>query len=165
MVTPVLHRTVFAIATISLLAFTAACTDDAADTGASSADSTADTTASTVPLADGTISVSTTGPIVGQAGKALVVMVIGDTGPVASACVQIGADEFLLGPTVLTEVSGGNDPCAGSTTPMVFTPGSYNVTFGVFVPPATSAETSVEQTVQVTGPGVAVTVDGSSLSA
>ena len=103
--------------------------------------------------------------ITGQQGKALVVMVIGDGGPVASACVQIGAASTVVNPTLLTEVGGGGNPCSGSTTPKVFAAGTYTVTAGIFVPPANSPEKSVSQTVQVTGPGVAVRLDGKALSA
>ena len=114
----------------------------------------------------GTITI-TSGEITGQSGKALLVLAMPESGgsPIARACFSITSDSFTPPATVLTDVPSGDDPCAGSTSQTVFTPGSYMVTAGIYQPPAQEPEKDFTVTVAVTSDEpVEVEIDAAELS-
>jgi len=57
------------------------------------------------------------------------------------------------------------NPCGDPTAQTVFPNGTYTVTAGIYVPPASAPEKEVKQTVQVSGDTpVGVEIDGAALS-
>ena len=74
--------------------------------------------------------------ITGQAGQMLLVFATSnDQGRQAGvACVQITSDPFLMPSTMLTEVPGGGNPCAGGSAVAVLRDGEYVLSAGVYEP-------------------------------
>ena len=83
----------------------------------------------------GTVMVSSSA-ITGQAGQMLLVFATSkDQGRQAGvACVQITSDPFLMPSTMLTEVPGGGNPCAGGSAVAVLRDGEYVLSAGVYEP-------------------------------
>ena len=109
----------------------------------------------------------TSGEIAGQSGKMLLVLAMpqGGGSPMARACIPITSGSFTPPATVLTDVLSADNPCEGSTSQTVFTPGSYTVTAGIYQPPAQEPEKDFTVTVAVTGDEpVEVEIDAASLS-
>lgn len=118
------------------------------------------------PAASGpsTVTVTSSG-IAGQSGKSLVIFVSsGSGGPVARACLSITSDKFEVPATVLTDMPSQGQPCGESTPKTVFPDGTYTLSAGIYVPPATQPEKQTQATVQVSGAAQQVKIDGGALS-
>ena len=153
-----------AVATIALtLAISAACGGDSKSTP-SPVPAVSPTAASAGT--PGTIALSVSGPIVGQKGKMLLVSASAAGGgpQLARACLPITSDSFSVPETAMTDAPAGNDPCSGSTPKTVFPKGSYQVSAGIYAPPAQQPEKTANQTVQVADAAATVKLDGASLS-
>ena len=107
----------------------------------------------------------TSGPIVGQNGKILLVFVTPDGGgrQMARACVRVTSDSFSVPATAMTDMPAGDDPCGGSTPQTVLTKGRYALRAGIYAPPATQPEKESNRTLEISG-DVALDVELGGLS-
>lgn len=114
----------------------------------------------------GTITLSVSGTIVGQKGKMLLVAAnaAGGGPQLARACLPITSDSFTVPETAMTDAPAGNDPCSGSTPKTVFPKGSYQVSAGIYAPPAQQPDKSANATVQVADAAAKAQFDGAALS-
>ncbi len=154
-----------AVATIALtLAISAACGGGDSKSTPSPAPAVSPTAASAGT--PGTIALSVSGSIVGQKGKMLLVSASAAGGgpQLARACLPITSDSFSVPETAMTDVPAGNDPCSGSTPKTVFPKGSYQVSAGIYAPPAQQPEKTANSTVQVADAAASAKFDGAALS-
>lgn len=131
-----------------LLASLAACGDGSGDV------STPPDPSTTIPGSDASSPyvVVSSSEISGQSGKLLLVSVVSaDGGQLGVSCIAIDQDSFVLPPTPIREVPGGDNPCAGGTAPREFEDGSYELIAGVYVPGSQQADPEFQITIIVTG--------------
>ena len=114
----------------------------------------------------GTITISVSGPIVGQKGRMLLVFAnaAGGGPQLARVCLPITSDNFTVPETVMTDAPAGNDPCGGSTPKTVFPKGSYQVSAGIYAPPAQQPDKTANATVQVADAAARAPFDAAALS-
>lgn len=134
-----------------------ACGGDTSETGAA--------TPAAAREGPATITV-TSSAIAGQQGKMLLVSVASAAGgQIAGACIPITTDPFTVPATALSQVPEGSNPCSGGSPQATLAAGSYDVTAGVYAPPAQTPDRQVTTRVESTGAApVAVTIDGGALS-
>lgn len=157
-------RGCLAAAAIALtLAISAACGGDDAKSTATTAPAASPTTSAATP---GTITLSVSGQIAGQKGKMLLVSAnaAGGGPQLARVCLPITSDSFAVPETAMTDAPAGNDPCSGSTPKTVFPKGSYQVSAGIYAPPAQQPDKTANATVQVADVGAKAQFDGAALS-
>ena len=94
------------------------------------------------------VSVNTT-TITGQEGKILLIFAEPQAGQTKVACVPITADVFDPPLTVLKEMPGSGNPCDAGAPDAFIVPGLTEITAGVYVGGAQTAEKQVTATVDV----------------
>ena len=152
------------VAVIALtLAISAACGGDSKSTPSPAPAASPTTASAGTP---GTITLNVSGPIIGQKGKMLLVFASAAGGgpQLARACLPITSDSFAVPETAMTDAPAGNDPCSGSTPKAVFPKGSYQVTAGIYAPPAQQPDKTANSTVQVADAAASAKFDGAALS-
>lgn len=111
-----------------------------------------------------TINIQSTA-ILGQQGKILLMFAEPEGGgqPLGRICATINSNIFALPVAAITEMSGGN-PCDPPTSDVVFAPGMYRLTVGVYQGGSQTPELTVSIDVEVPGASY-YSLDGAALSA
>jgi hypothetical protein len=128
-------------------------------TGAEATSAAEDSGGEEIP-ATGRILVSST-EITGHAGEALFIF-----GPnnESEICAAIDSDPWTLSEAALTDRTADSDPCSGSMTDTVFTPGEHAVTASIFTPGSRTPAISTATLVELVDGDVQLQIDGSKLS-